>query len=189
MRYVLPASSIIILATLAIFAQSPAIGPVTSVSNVDLNKYTGTWYEIAKYPNKFQKKCVGNTTATYTVKKPGRLSVVNRCLEKDGSMSNAKGAAKIADKNSNAKLKVRFAPSFLSFLPFVWADYWIIDLDPNYQYAVVATPDRKYFWILSREQQISDTQYQQILKRAELQGFDPSRIEKTPQGISINTGA
>ena len=122
---------------------------VTAVAKVDLQKYSGKWFEIAKYPNKFQKQCVGNTTATYTVKPDNKLEVLNQCLTKDGTSSSAKAAGKIADKQSNAKLKVRFAPGFLSVFPFVWANYWVIDLDPEYKWAVVGEPKREYLWILT----------------------------------------
>ena len=179
----------IILATLAIIAQSPKETAVRSVSSVDLNKYVGTWYEIAKYPNKFQKKCVGNTTAIYKLRSEGKLEVVNRCLEKDGTMNEAKGSAKIKDKATNAKLEVRFAPAFLSFLPAVWGDYWVIDLAPDYSYSVIGTPDRDYFWILSRTPQLTDSTYQGILRRAEQQGFVPAKVEKTPQGLVTGKGA
>lgn len=87
-------------------ARTEALAPV---SNVDLVRYVGKWYEIAKYPNRFQKKCVGNTTATYALKQNGRIEVVNRCTKADGKMLRAVGEAKVVDKKSNAKLKVRFA--------------------------------------------------------------------------------
>lgn len=178
----------IILTTLSFFAQSAKEPAVSTVPSVDLNKYSGSWYEIAKYPNKFQKDCVGNTTATYTLKEEGKLEVLNRCLEKDGTVKAAKAAGKVKDKTTNAKLEVRFAPSFLSFLPFVWADYWVIDLADDYSYAVVATPDRDYFWILSRKPEMDDATYQAILRRAETQGFVPGKVVKTPQGLEVGKG-
>lgn len=155
---------------------------------VELDRYLGKWYEIAKYPNKFQKQCVGNTTATYSRKQNGRLEVLNECLKKDGTMEAAKGEAKIADKQTNSKLKVRFAPGFISFLPFVWANYWVIDLAPDYSYAVIGEPGRDYFWILAREPEMDDATYQQILRRAESMGFSPGRVEKTPQGVETIRG-
>ena len=173
-----------ILATLSCFAQSVNRAPERSVSAVDLNRYAGQWYEIARYPNKFQDQCVGNVTATYTLKKEGRIEVINRCLEKDGTVEEAKGAAKLnkSDK-TNARLKVRFAPDFISWLPQVWADYWVIDLADDYGYAIVATPDREYFWVLSREPKMDDATYQSVLRRAEQQGFNPAKVVRTPQGV------
>ncbi|MDM7922207.1 MAG: lipocalin family protein [Pyrinomonadaceae bacterium] len=159
-----------------------------SVSGLDLNRYAGKWYEIAKYPNKFQKQCVGNVTATYTLKQNGRIEVLNQCLKKDGVTENAKGEAKVPDKSMPSKLKVRFAPGALSWLPFVWANYWVIDLDPNYRYAVIGEPDRDYFWILSREPEMNDATYQAILRKAEANGFNPARVEKTPQNVQSLKG-
>lgn len=189
MKRLITISFTIILATLSLFAQSSKEAAVRTVPSVDLNKYSGTWYEIAKYPNKFQKDCVGNTTATYTVKGEGKIEVLNRCLKKDGTTEAAKAAGKINDKQTNAKLKVRFAPGFTSFLPFVWADYWILDLADDYSYAVVGTPDRGYFWILSRKPEMTDSIYQDILRRAEQQGFVPGKVEKTPQGLETGKGS
>lgn len=189
MKYPITISFTIILATLSFFAQSSRSEPVRTVPSVDLNKYSGVWYEIAKYPNKFQKDCVGNTTATYTLKGEAKLEVLNRCLKKDGTTNDAKAAGKVDDKKTNAKLKVRFAPGFTSFLPMVWADYWVIDLADDYSYSVVGTPDRKYFWILSRKAEMDDATYQAILRRAEGQGFVPAKVVKTPQGLEVGKGA
>lgn len=161
---------------------------LTTVPSVDLNRYSGKWFEIARYPNKFQKKCVGNTTATYTVKEGGQIEVVNECLEKDGQTDRAKGKARIVDKTTNAKLKVRFAPAFLSFLPMVWGDYWIIDLADDYGYAAIGDPKRDYFWILSRKPELDDATYQAILRRAEQKGFDPAKVYKTPQNVEVIKG-
>ncbi len=161
---------------------------VEAVAKVDLQRYSGKWFEIARYPNKFQKQCVGNTTATYTLKPNNKLEVLNQCLTKDGTMDSAKADGKVGDKKTNAKLKVRFAPAFTSFLPFVWANYWIIDLDPDYKWVVVGEPKREYFWILSREPELNDTTYQGILRRAEAMGFIPGKVEKTPQGLDGSKG-
>lgn len=165
--------------SLSVFGQAKI--DVKTVPAVDINRYAGKWYEIAKYPNRFQKQCVANTTAVYNLIGNGRIEVLNSCQTKDGKLDDATGAAKIVDKNTNAKLKVRFAPSFLSFLPFVWGDYWVIDLEPNYQYAVVGTPSRDYLWILSRTPQIDENTYQGIITRVKEQGFDPNKLVKTPQ--------
>lgn len=159
-----------------------------TVESVDLKQYTGKWFEIARYENKFQKKCVGNTTATYTLKENDTIKVINECLKKDGKVNRAKGKARIADKSTNAKLEVRFAPSFLSFLSAVWGDYWIIDLGENYQYAMIGDPKREYFWILSREPEMSEALYQTLLRRAEDKGFDPAKVYKTPQDVEVLKG-
>ena len=189
MKRIITISFTLILATLSAFAQSSVNRPLVAVPKVDLNKYAGQWYEIAKYPNKFQDQCVGNTTATYTLKSSSKIEVMNRCLKKDGAMSDAKGEARVQDKATNAKLKVRFAPGFLSWLPQVWGDYWVIDLPSDYSYSVIGTPDRKYFWILSRQAQMDDSTYQDILRRAEQQGFNPAKVVKTAHGVEAGKGA
>lgn len=160
-----------------------------TVSKVDLKRYTGKWFEIARYPNKFQDKCAGNTTATYTQKENGRIEVLNECLKKDGTTETAKGEAKIIDKATNSKLEVRFAPSILSFIPAVWGDYWIIDLGDNYEYSVIGEPKRKYLWILSRTPEMDETTYQNILRRVEKLGFNPGKLYKTPQNVEAVKGA
>lgn len=162
---------------------------VQTVASVDLKRYSGKWFEIARYPNKFQKNCVGNTTVNYTQKATGKIEVLNECLKKDGTTIDAKGEARIVDKQTNAKLEVRFAPGFLAFISAVWGDYWIIDLDENYQYAVVGDAKREYFWILSRTAEMSDATYQNILRRAEKQGFNPAKVIKTPQNVEVVKGA
>ena len=173
--------TILTISLFATIASAQSKAPVSAVSSVDLDQYVGQWYEIAKYPNRFQKKCISGTIAVYKKKADGRIEVVNSCIEKSGSRTTAVGDAKIIDTRSNAKLKVRFAPSFLSFLPLVWGDYWIIDLGKNYEYAVVGTPGRDYLWILSRTREIDAATYQGIIDRIKAQGFEPNRLVKTPQ--------
>ena len=181
--------AITLLFAAAMAAQEKAKGSeLTTVSSVDLNKYKGKWFEIARYPNRFQKKCVGNTTATYNLKDGGGIEVINECLKKDGKLDVAKGKARIVDEESNAKLEVRFAPPFLSFLPFVWGDYWVIDLAKDYSYAVVGDPSREYLWILSRTPELETSVYQGILRRVEEKGFEPSKIIETPQNVEVIKG-
>ncbi len=175
---------LISLAAFSVFALT-AFGQksesVKTVQSVDLNRYIGKWYEIAKYPNRFQKQCVANTTAVYSLKDNGRIEVLNSCRTQNGETDKATGDAKIVDKTTNAKLKVRFAPGFLSFLPMIWGDYWIIDLEKDYKYAVVGTPSRDYLWILSRTPELDEATYQEILARIKEQGFDTGKLVKSPQ--------
>jgi len=149
--------------------------PLKVVTFVDLNRYAGTWYEISRFPNRFQKGCVG-TTATYTIRKDGKIGVVNQCRKGtlDGEISSVKGTAWIVDKKTNAKLKVSF------FWPFS-GHYWIIDLGENYDYAVVGQPDRKYLWILSRLPKMDEKIYNLILEKLKLQFYDTSKLIKTLQ--------
>jgi apolipoprotein D and lipocalin family protein len=155
---------------------------VKTVARVDLDRYIGLWYEIARLPNRFQKGCSGNATAEYRFREDGRLDVVNRCLTSDGGEKKAEGVARIVDETTRAKLKVRFAPAFLSFLSAVWGDYWIIDLAPDYSYAAIGEPSRKYLWVLSRKPTLDETTYRGILERIEAQGYDPGDLVRTPQG-------
>lgn len=152
-----------------------------TVSSVDLNRYTGKWFEIARYPNRFQKQCVGNVTAEYSLQSNNRITVINKCLVKNGKIDEAEGEAKIIDTQSNSKLKVRFAPKFLSFLPFVWGDYWILDLGQNYDYALLGSPDRNYLWILSRTPNLDSATYEKLLQTAKREGFNADRLVKTQQ--------
>ena len=150
------------------------------VEEVDLERYAGTWYEIARLPNRFQDRCTGDVTATYTLLDNGQIKVVNRCRTEDGNFIEAEGRARLADKDGPAsKLKVRFAPRFLSWLPFVWGDYWIIELDPGYRHAVVGDPARKYLWILAREPEMDEQILEEILKRTGEQGYDISNVVRT----------
>ncbi len=151
--------------------------PLQTVPSVDVPRYMGTWYEIAKYPNWFQKKCASSTQATYTLQADGRVQVLNRCKTDKGEWSEALGAARQIGGPNSPRLKVRFAPEWLSFIPLVWGDYWIIDLDPNYQWVVVSEPDREYLWILSRTPQMAAATYQDLLGKLHDRGFDLKRIE------------
>ncbi len=151
--------------------------PLQTVSSVDVPRYMGTWHEIAKYPNWFQKKCASSTQATYTLQADGRVQVLNRCKTDKGEWSEALGAARQIGGPNSPKLKVRFAPEWLSFIPLVWGDYWIIDLDPDYQWVVVSEPQREYLWILSRTPQMPAATYQTLLAKLEKLDFDLKRIE------------
>jgi apolipoprotein D and lipocalin family protein len=159
-------------------ADTPAA--MKTVTVVDLDRYAGHWYEISRLPNRFQKGCSGNVTAEYVVREDGRIDVINRCSATDGEEIRAEGVARIVDDTTRAKLKVRFAPAFLSFLPMVWGNYWIIDLAPDYSYAVVGEPSRKYLWVLSREQAMEEATYRGILERIKAQGYDPNDLVPTP---------
>ena len=158
---------------------SPA--PLESIAALDVPRYMGTWYEVAKYPNWFQRRCIANTSATYAVQSNGMLQVLNRCQKEDGSITDALGEAKQVGDANSPKLKVRFAPAWLSFLPFVWGNYWVIDLDPQYQLAAVSEPSRKYLWILSRTQTVEPKAYEALLQRLKQQGFNLDAIEISKQ--------
>jgi apolipoprotein D and lipocalin family protein len=166
------------LACLGTAQAEPAL--LRAVSSVDLPRYMGTWHEIAKYPNWFQKKCASSTQATYSLLANGQVQVLNRCKTDKGEWSEALGAAKQIGGPSSAQLKVRFAPEWLSFIPMVWGDYWIIDLDQDYQWVMVSEPQRDYLWILSRTPQMPATTYQNLLGKLTKLGFDLKRLEPSP---------
>ncbi len=161
---------------LPVLSQDPVPDELAVVPAVDPVKYSGTWYEIARLPNRFQNDCIGDVTATYTVDGE-EFIVVNRCRKANGEITEAEGRARrSSDDEPNSKLKVRFAPAFLSFLPFVWGNYWIIDLDPGYSYAVIGEPNREYLWILARTKTIDDVTRTGILDRIKQQGYDTKDI-------------
>jgi apolipoprotein D and lipocalin family protein len=146
-----------------------------TVPYVDLKKYAGKWYEIASFPQRFQKGC-NCTTAEYTLSDKGYVIVENRCNKGsiNGKQSYIKGKAFVVENSGNAKLKVQF------FWPFR-GKYWIIDLADDYSYAVVGHPNKKYLWILSRTSKMNDSTYKQIISRIQEKGFDVSKIERTKQ--------
>ncbi len=154
---------------------------VKTIAALDVPRYLGTWYEIAKFPNWFQKKCVSNTKAVYTAKPDGNLRVLNSCKTATGETSEAEGLARQIGAKDSPKLEVRFAPEWLSFLPLVWGDYWVIDLDPQYQVAAVSDPRREYLWVLSRTPQLDPKVYADLLQRLTQQQFDIQKLELTSQ--------
>jgi len=156
-----------------------AVKPLQPIASLAVPRYMGTWYEIAKFPNKFQKKCVGDTTASYAIQDDGRVQVINRCRTADGNDA-VEGVARQIGEASSPKLKVRFAPAILSFIPMVWGDYWVIDLDGQYQLSAVSEPKREYLWILSRTPQVDPAAYDALLKRLSSQGLDVSKLVPTP---------
>lgn len=156
---------------LGLTTSAQAAGPVRSVDALDIDRYAGQWHEIAHLPVSFQKKCVGDITATYSLRSDGRISVINGCRVEDGTRTQAEGVARPV-KGHPGQLEVRFAPDWLSWVPLIWADYWVIALDPDYQWAVVGEPDRKYLWILSRSPSMERGQLDALKARAEAMGYD-----------------
>jgi apolipoprotein D and lipocalin family protein len=156
------------------------LAPVRTVPSVDLDRYAGDWFEIARYPNRFQRQCVGDVRANYARRPDGRVDVVNRCRTADGE-TEARGVARIVDERTFAKLKVRFAPAWLSFLPVVWGDYWIIGLAADYSWAVVGDPDREYLWILARSAHLDAESVAAARAVARDNGFDVDRLVPMPQ--------
>ena len=154
-------------------AEAPAVPEVQTVDYVDLTRYSGKWYQIAFFPTRFQGRCTLETTATYGLRKDGLVSVLNECKTPEGRARSISGTARISDRDSNAKLKVKF------FWLVPAGDYWIIELDKDYQYAMVGSPNRKFLWILSRSPSIPKSLYESLVKSAENQYFDVSRLALT----------
>jgi len=156
-------------------AQDAGIQPVRTVDKVDLGRYMGKWFEIAAFPQKFQKGC-HCTTAEYEMTDKGYVRVINTCRKggPGGKVSRANGKAFIVKESGNAKLKVQF------FWPFR-GNYWIIDLNEDYTYAVVGDPSRKYLWILSRTPTMDPALYDEIVRKTAEQGFDMAKLVKADQ--------
>jgi apolipoprotein D and lipocalin family protein len=149
--------------------------PLRTVAHVELDRYLGTWYEIASFPQRFQRGCVAST-ATYTARPDGQLGVVNRCRKGtlSGPEKSVSGRARVVDRSSNAKLEVSF------FRPF-WGDYWIVDLGADYEYAAVGHPSRDYLWILSRTPTMEPAVFVAIVARLEAQGYETRQLVRTVQ--------
>lgn len=150
--------------------------PMQIVKNVDLERYSGTWYEIARFPHRFEKDLVG-VTATYTLTGGKYIKVLNQGYKNtlDGKLKQAKGKAKLANKDITGHLKVSF---FLCF----YADYYILELDEtNYQYALVGSSSMNYLWIMNRTPQMDEAIYNDLLLRAKNRGYDINKLEKVLQ--------
>lgn len=168
------------LSAFVVLSSAAAMAKIQTVESVDLVRYVGKWYEIASIPQTFAKQCVSDTTAEYTALKDGKIKVVNSCATEKGDRSVAEGRAKVVDTNSNAKLKVTFVKLFDYIFTF-GGDYWIVDLEQNYNYAVVGHPTLKYGWILSRQPSLSAQDLEAIESRLTAMGYDTCKFLTTPQ--------
>lgn len=158
--------------------------PLQAIPSLDVPRYMGRWYEIGKFPNRFQRKCVSDTSAEYRLLENGTVRVLNRCREAGGKFDEAIGVARQVGGPASAKLEVRFAPAWLSFLSAVWGDYWVIDLDPDYQLAAVSEPKREYLWILARTPKVDPERYRALLQRLQAMGLDTAKLEVTAHAIA-----
>lgn len=167
--------TILFIFVFMLFSEANSQKVPSVVSSVDLNRYTGIWYEIARLPFYFERN-LKNTTATYTLREDGKITVLNQGVDinNPGKKKSAKGVAWIPDKNIPAKLKVQF------FWPFS-GDYWILDLDKDYRYALVGDPSMKYLWILCREKKMEESTYNMLVKKAIDNGYDIRPLIKVEQ--------
>jgi apolipoprotein D and lipocalin family protein len=172
---------VVLAATVAACAvpRTPAGTSLATVDKLDLARYEGRWYEVARLPNRFQAQCAGDVTATYARRSDGTIDVANACRRADGATETAQGVARVVDPSTNAKLEVRFAPAALSWLPWVWGDYWVLALDPGYGYALVGEPARDYLWVLSRTPTLPADDYARLLDVARRAGYDTDRVQRT----------
>jgi apolipoprotein D and lipocalin family protein len=144
------------------------------VQTLDLSRYLGLWHEIAHLPMFFQRNCVDQITATYTQNPDGTIGVVNACRTGAGACTSSKGIAR--PSNAPGALKVTFVPRWLRWLPPVWADYWIIDIDKDYQWSVVGSPSFRYLWILAREPSVTSATFDALTARAAARGYAVARL-------------
>ena len=151
---------------------------LVTVSNLDLTRYQGTWYEIARLPNSFERDLT-SVTATYTLKQNGKIEVINQGYKTNKKKKSVKGVAWVPSKKFPGRLKVRF------FWPFS-GDYYVITIDDEYQYALVGSPSRRFLWILAKQPQISDEVYNSYLDVARSERFNVEELIKVDQSLNIN---
>jgi apolipoprotein D and lipocalin family protein len=151
---------------------------VTTVAQVDLARYLGRWYEIARLPMRHEPADATDITATYSLEEDGSVRVQNRMLH-NGEADESIGRATTVDA-SNSKLEVTFLPEGLRWIPFTKGDYWILKLDAAYSVALVGSPDHKYLWLLARHPHLDEATRNQYLAHAQAQGFDISELIHTP---------
>ena len=164
-------------ATLA-YAQTK---PLQTVDKVQLDRYLGVWYEIARKPMYFENKCSRDVTATYTLNENGNVSVTNRCLSKDGQLQQSIGEAFVQNAPFNTKLKVSFLPEAIRWLSVARGDYWILKIDDDYQTVLIGEPRRKYMWVLSRSAQPDQAVVNEYLEYAKSVGYNLTDLIHTKQ--------
>lgn len=167
---VMPFFAAMVLATLAACSSSP---PLATVDAVDLERYAGDWYEVARLPNRFQTDCAGDVMARYRLA-GNEVSVLNRCREASGDIMSAQGQAKVVANSGNARLRVSF------FWPF-YGDYYVLALAPDYQWALVGAPNRDYLWLLSRGPELPEAVFAELVQKAQSLGFNTEALQKTAQ--------
>lgn len=188
-RWLAPAATAMALVAATGLGQAqtpPGAAPLASLPSLTVAPYMGRWYQVALYPNTFQKQCVSDTTADYQQRPDGRVTVLNRCRDASGRIDEAQGLARpvggLADGELKpAQLQVSFLPSWLRWAPVGWGDYWVIQLASDYRYAVVSEPSRRYLWVLSRTPALAPDDDRLIRQTLQAQGFDLGRLQAHPQ--------
>lgn len=170
-----PVATVLAVITLGACSNHP---PLATVAAVDLERYSGDWYEIARLPNRFQTDCAGDVMARYSAAGDD-IAVLNRCRQASGEIMSAEGTAKIVANSGNARLRVSF------FWPF-YGDYYVLALDPNYQWALVGAPNRDYLWMLSRTPKLPEATFNELVQKAKSLGFNAEALQKTAQINPLN---
>lgn len=173
---------LLLVSVLAACSSKGSYAPLDTEKSVDLNRYMGIWFEQARLPNRFQDQCVGDVQASYSLLADSSIEVINRCKLADGAFEEAKGQVRLAadvQPSDSSKLEVRFAPTWLSFIPSVWGDYWILKVVGDYEYSLVGTPDRQYLWVLSRAKQPDVAVVNELLDYAKEWGFTTEDVIMT----------
>lgn len=176
-KYLLIATA---LFAVSAYAQSTKTKPLSTVDYVDIDRYAGTWYEIARLPMPYQSQCAANVTAEYRPNDDGTITVINRCQRFDGNWSVAEGLAQAVSED-NSKLTVTFLPKIIRWLPIGKAPYWVMALDDDYQTAMVGQPNRKYLWLLSRTPVMDNATYTAYLDKARAEGYKLDELIETVQ--------
>ncbi len=178
------ALTVLLCLTLGACAEVDSRGDLSTVASVDLSRYAGTWYEIARLPMWFQRSCV-DSKAMYSSRPDGAIGVYNECVTKSGVVEHAEGVATVVDTKTNARLTVVFDNWFARlFGSSREGNYWILDLDSEYRTAMVGTPDRRYLWILSRTPQLEEATYRRLVERASQLGYPVSDLIKAQRSAS-----
>lgn len=154
----------------------------TPADTVDIPRYLGFWYEYARYPNDHQDECL-ETTAQLVSRTDGRINILVRCRHADGEIEEHEGLARIPNSETPTMLEVSFVSALIRF----WSDFWILDIEENYQDTVLGDPDREYLWIFSRTQTLGEAREQQIRERLERDRYDLSRLTISPQNVDLAT--
>lgn len=160
-------------------ANTTGLPPLQAIESLDAQRYMGRWYEIAKFPNRFQTHCLADTRADYRLLKTGRVEVINQCKTASGQMDVAKGSARFVGPEGSPKFEVRFAPEWMEFVPMVWGKYWVIDIDKDYTLAAVSEPNREFLWVLSRTPSLDEKRWNALMARLEAMGLSIGKLERT----------
>ena len=184
-------SLLLALFSAAASGQSPLPAPLQPLPRLDLESYMGTWYQVLWFPNRFQKQCSSDTSATYRILGNGSVEVTNRCRTAEGTMDTVVGVARppagvsriVAGKLQPARLEVSFLPAWLRWTGIGWGAYWVLDLAPNGRYAIISEPSRQYLWVLSRQPALTSDEDAAIRGKLQALGFDLRALQTHPQGL------